>query len=186
MRLAPEPSRGTSDDNLIPMINVIFLLLIFYMVAGTIDPPVPIETAPPDSSQRRDVAAPRTLHMSADGDLALDAEPVTLETLEEALRRAPESPVATVGDASPPDRRAAVGAGSSTPNRSTATDSASLTTADPSPEPAPTDDALPSSLAVRADGELALERLQPVLDALRTAGVTRVELVTTWVPVDDR
>ena len=124
-----------------PMINVVFLLLIFFMVAGTIDPPLPIETTPPDSTQRQELSAPRTLHIAADGAMALDADSVSLDTLGDALQRK--------------------------------TDIAS------------SDGSLPS-LAVRADGDLMLEQLQPVLDVLRKAGVAQIELVTTWAPADNR
>lgn len=85
MRLYRSHKQAPSDNNLIPMINVVFLLLIFFMVAGTIDPAVPIDTTPPDSSQRRELSAARTLHVSVDGSMALDTQSVTLETLGNAL-----------------------------------------------------------------------------------------------------
>ena len=122
-----------------PMINVVFLLLIFFMVAGTIDPPLPIETTPPKSTQRQELNAPRTLHIAADGKMALDADNVSLDTLSHALQSKPK--IASSDDLLPP-------------------------------------------LAVRADGNLVLEQLQPVLDILREAGVAQIELVTTWAPAD--
>ena len=124
-----------------PMINVVFLLLIFFMVAGTIEPPLPIETTPPDSTQIQELSALRTLHIAADGTMALGAESVSLDSLSDALRIETEI----------------------SPN-----------------------DGPPASLAVRADGNLVLEQLQPVLDLLREAGVTQIELVTTWAPADNR
>ncbi len=121
------------------MINVVFLLLIFFMVAGTIEPPVPVDTVPPDSAQRRELSAAQTLHIAANGSMALDSDFVTLSTLRDSLLSAE----------------------------------------------ATADDTI-ASLAVRADGNLALETLQPVLDSLRDAGVMRIELVTTWAPADNR
>ena len=139
MRLTRPPSKLSTDNNLMPMINVVFLLLIFFMVAGTIDPPVPIDTDPPDSSQRRELSARHTLHIGADGAMALNNDSVYIATLSDALLREPIVPSNV--------------------------------------------DLLPS-LAVCADGNLPLERLRPVLDALREAGIAQIELVTTWALAD--
>lgn len=34
--MLPTPRRRNSDDNLIPLINIVFLLLIFFMIAGQV------------------------------------------------------------------------------------------------------------------------------------------------------
>lgn len=36
MNVLPQQRRSNSDDNMIPLINIVFLLLIFFMVAGHI------------------------------------------------------------------------------------------------------------------------------------------------------
>lgn len=36
MNVLPQQRRSSSDDNMIPLINIVFLLLIFFMVAGHI------------------------------------------------------------------------------------------------------------------------------------------------------
>lgn len=83
----PEPP-GASDASLIPMINVVFLLLVFFMVAGTIRAPDPIETTPPTSERIAEVPyARRTLHLAADGTLALDGEALGATPLAVALAR---------------------------------------------------------------------------------------------------
>lgn len=42
--------KKSSDDALIPLINIVFLLLIFFMVAGSIQPSVPVEVNHPIAS----------------------------------------------------------------------------------------------------------------------------------------
>jgi len=82
-------SRGTSsgvDDGVIPMINIVFLLLVFFMVAGTIQPPDPIDTRPPSSERDGEMpSASRVLHLGADGTLALDGERLILSELTMAV-----------------------------------------------------------------------------------------------------
>ncbi|RAP41558.1 hypothetical protein BYZ73_09855 [Rhodovulum viride] len=56
-------------ESIVPMINVVFLLLIFFLMSARLVPPAPFETAPPQA----DAAEPATgdmLHLSAAGDLA--------------------------------------------------------------------------------------------------------------------
>ena len=101
MRLERLPPAAPSDVSLIPMINVVFLLLVFFLIAGTVRAPEPLEATPPESS--RTAAAPRaerTLHLAADGTLALDDRPVSLETLGDALSGTP-SGTRTGGRAEP-------------------------------------------------------------------------------------
>lgn len=47
--------RGTAnpDDNLIPLINIVFLLLIFFMVAGQIAPQQDMTIDPPESASEK-------------------------------------------------------------------------------------------------------------------------------------
>lgn len=67
-----------SEDGVIPLINIVFLLLIFFLLAGHIAPPEPVDVEPPQTSASPDEAAePATLHIQADGALFHDAEPVT-------------------------------------------------------------------------------------------------------------
>jgi len=41
--LINKPRKKSSDDALIPLINIVFLLLIFFMVSGSIQPSIPVE-----------------------------------------------------------------------------------------------------------------------------------------------
>ena len=78
--------------NLTPMIDVVFLLLIFFMLATTfLDPEREIDLDLPraDSSQARDAEADElVINVLRDGRLKLGAEPVDRDGLLAALRRA--------------------------------------------------------------------------------------------------
>ncbi len=95
MRLARDPVRriGGEDDRLLPLINVVFLLLIFFMVVGRLAVADPFRVEPPRSANG--VAAdrgPTVLLVAADGRLAPDGEPVEPGTLAAAVgERRPDS-----------------------------------------------------------------------------------------------
>jgi len=50
MRLAPRPKRE-ADDGIVPLINIVFLLLIFFLIAGTIAPRPEIAVAYPETKE---------------------------------------------------------------------------------------------------------------------------------------
>ncbi|PCJ33045.1 MAG: hypothetical protein COA90_01050 [Gammaproteobacteria bacterium] len=59
MILTTQAKRKTSsaDDSLIPLINVVFLMLIFFMVAGHIEPSDGVNVSPPVSLSASDITA---------------------------------------------------------------------------------------------------------------------------------
>ncbi len=79
--------KATSDDNLIPLINVVFLMLIFFMVAGQISRSDAIKIEPPFSNNdnRGAESDPVTLLVSADGAIYLQDEAIAREQLVERL-----------------------------------------------------------------------------------------------------
>jgi biopolymer transport protein ExbD len=82
----PDTPRRVAGENVIPLINVVFLLLIFFMLAGALAAPEPFRVEPPAS--RSDAALEnrdRTLLLSADGRLALDGAPLPRDALEPAV-----------------------------------------------------------------------------------------------------
>ncbi|WP_339949943.1 biopolymer transporter ExbD [uncultured Albimonas sp.] len=70
MRLdAPQPRPPV--ESVTPMINVVFLLLIFFLMTATIAPPAPFEVELPAAEAEPGAAeTPRTLHLAADGRMA--------------------------------------------------------------------------------------------------------------------
>ncbi|SFI41578.1 ExbD/TolR family protein [Albimonas pacifica] len=70
MRLdAPQPKPPVESAT--PMINVVFLLLIFFLMTATIAPPAPFEVDPPRAeAEPASTETPDTLHLAADGRMA--------------------------------------------------------------------------------------------------------------------
>ncbi|MEA3639390.1 MAG: biopolymer transporter ExbD [Lamprobacter sp.] len=75
MRFTKPKARNSNDDALIPLINVVFLMLIFFMIAGQISPPEALLVDPPRSRQgQRTESEPILLLADAQGHIALDGE----------------------------------------------------------------------------------------------------------------
>ena len=68
-RLA-QPAPRRVRENVVPMINVVFLLLIFFLMTAQIAPPEPIALTPPEAEAGERPGAERALHVGADGTLA--------------------------------------------------------------------------------------------------------------------
>nr|WP_111299493.1 biopolymer transporter ExbD [Paracoccus saliphilus] len=64
------PPRKPRGESIIPMINVVFLLLIFFLLTAQIAPPTPFPLTPPDSRSDIPAAARDVLYISAKGELA--------------------------------------------------------------------------------------------------------------------
>jgi biopolymer transport protein ExbD len=69
-----DPPRPKSDDErILPLINVVFLLLIFFMLAGQLAATDPFDIEPPSSaSENEPGAADIVVLIGADGRLGLD------------------------------------------------------------------------------------------------------------------
>ena len=75
--------RGNGDESILPLTNVVFLLLIFFMLAGRLASPEAFDIQPPVSTSeaqaRRDGLE---IQLSAGGDIAIDGQAVDLDALE--------------------------------------------------------------------------------------------------------
>ncbi|WP_439105354.1 ExbD/TolR family protein [Celeribacter marinus] len=69
MRFAPPQPRDTSAS-LLPMINVVFLLLIFFLIAGEMVQPAPVDIDLPTARSEEDAQGLFTLYMDAQGVLS--------------------------------------------------------------------------------------------------------------------
>ncbi|MCI5109316.1 MAG: biopolymer transporter ExbD [Marivita sp.] len=69
-RIAPV-SRRSSREPVVPMINVVFLLLIFFLMTAQITPPAPFDVTLPNASGEDDTGQ-RALYISADGEIAFE------------------------------------------------------------------------------------------------------------------
>lgn len=71
----PAPRPRPRPESVVPMINVVFLLLIFFMISSELVPAPPFDVRPPETAGE-DEAVPRTdgiLFLSADGEIAWGA-----------------------------------------------------------------------------------------------------------------
>jgi len=105
----PDRRPDQSEERILPLINVVFLLLIFFMIAGSLSVAEPFEVEPPASrSEGAHDAEGVTILMSADGHLALDGEPLPeaalFARLEARLAAAP-SPITLKADGDAPTNR---------------------------------------------------------------------------------
>ena len=75
------------DERILPLINVVFLLLIFFIIVGSFSQVEPFEIEPLVSDASGNVdETPLVLHMGAQGQLAIGEQPVALEGLGEKLQ----------------------------------------------------------------------------------------------------
>lgn len=79
--LYPRRAKASADDNLVPMINIVFLLLIFFMVASQINAPESDIRPPQSSSQKPVPPGQLELSLTAGGDLFREGEPLGIEQL---------------------------------------------------------------------------------------------------------
>ncbi|MGC9369763.1 MAG: ExbD/TolR family protein [Paracoccaceae bacterium] len=65
-RPAPRRPRG---ESILPMINVVFLLLVFFLMTAQLPPPEPVEVERPTARLAQSPEAERTLYIGRDGTL---------------------------------------------------------------------------------------------------------------------
>lgn len=102
MRITAEKKRS-SQDMLLPLVNIIFLLLIFFVITGVIAqrPDFIVEYAKTRMSPSTS-PQPGTLFVSADGKMFYDGRTITVQELVSTLRddapRDPDTPFPVVLD----------------------------------------------------------------------------------------
>jgi len=81
-------SQRNGDEAILPLTNVVFLLLIFFMLAGRLAAPEALDIQPPSSvSESAAESAGLEVQVAADGELALDGEHLTLDALKTQVRQ---------------------------------------------------------------------------------------------------
>lgn len=82
------PARRPHSETIIALIDVVFFLLVFFMLIGRMDATAPFDVRPPVALSGRDMpAGGATLSVSGDGELALDGVQIGRDGLEAALTR---------------------------------------------------------------------------------------------------
>jgi biopolymer transport protein ExbD len=125
---------ASSDDNMVPLINVVFLMLVFFMVAGQIQKADPIAVIPPQSINDNRAASDPNIEIvvGVDDSLYVDDKLFMVEDVQAYLEQQFTS--------------------------------------------APNKDAF--WVQIKADGAISLEKLRPVFNQVRLAGLTKVSLAT--------
>lgn len=100
--LPPMPPRSANaEENVLPLINVVFLLLIFFMVSGTLIQEPPFALAPPTTEHAEPLDSRQEyLAIGADGRLAWMGEAIEPEALADRLaaREQPDAPLQVRAD----------------------------------------------------------------------------------------
>jgi len=80
------PNRGQDSETIIALIDVVFFLLVFFMLIGRMDATAPFDVSPPVAQSGKDMpAGGATVAISASGALALDGEELGRAELETTL-----------------------------------------------------------------------------------------------------
>ncbi len=82
-------------DSTIPLINVVFLMLIFFLITGTLAPPLDPELKLVDTSELEGRDPPDALVLSENGALSFRGNPIDPATF---MARQGENPVRIVPD----------------------------------------------------------------------------------------
>lgn len=81
-----QKARRTPPESIVPMINVVFLLLIFFLMTAQIAPPEPFEVTPPTVQEGDPATGSFTLFLGADGTLGF-REHTDTQTVLSALQQ---------------------------------------------------------------------------------------------------
>lgn len=153
MKLQRDRNRKLPTENTIALINIVFLMLIFFLIAGSIAPPIDSEINLIKTADASPVAPPLALFVTKDAELRFRGTMVTPASYIAQLR--------TMGDQNPKKPNT---------DHTALRDNEQLMSATPAP----------AGPAVRlaADGNLPAPGLVAVVDQLRRAGAGSVTIVT--------
>ena len=86
MRLPGQEDSETLVENTLPMINIVFLLLIFFMIAGSLQNSLPFDMDPLRGEGEMPVGErPQVIHLSRTGEISFQGSMMSPEALELAL-----------------------------------------------------------------------------------------------------
>ncbi len=89
--------RADSGDQLLPLINIVFLILIFLMALSAVTTPPPFAVEPlRGQGDSAPTQAAQALALSATGELAFNGKRYTIEGLIDTLQRPSPAPTAGI------------------------------------------------------------------------------------------
>ena len=78
--------RARYHDNILPLVDVVFFLLVFFMLMARMDATAPFDVTPAFAVSGRSLpGGGTTVSVSADGRLALDGRPMSAEAAVESV-----------------------------------------------------------------------------------------------------
>lgn len=87
MHFSRQRHRHDEDERILPLTNVVFLLLIFFMLVGHLSNPDAFAIRPPHSASETPAnSAGLLVQINADGLIALEGEPVSPAALKSGIR----------------------------------------------------------------------------------------------------
>lgn len=100
----PRSKRKRDDDErILPLVNIVFLLLIFFMLVGRLAAPDPFAIEPPKSASDNPAQPSGVIvHVGVGERLALGGDPISMAGLQaqvaQRLQGAPDTPVRLMAD----------------------------------------------------------------------------------------
>jgi biopolymer transport protein ExbD len=100
MKLKNKINKTYNDDNLLPLVNIIFLLLIFFMLAGVIAKQkemydIDLASAVIDEYIEKDK---HVLFIKSNGEIIFNDEAITIKTLDEKLKSIDDKTITIAAD----------------------------------------------------------------------------------------
>lgn len=100
MKLKNKINKTCNDDNLLPLVNIIFLLLIFFMLAGVIAKQkemydVDLASAVIDEYVEKEK---HILFIKSNGEVIFNDEAITIKTLDEKLKLVDDKTITIAAD----------------------------------------------------------------------------------------
>lgn len=86
MKITPPTEANRSELSVVPLVNVVFLLLVFFMLVGQIKSPEPLDVQPPQSLSDKDGAErPVRILLTRGGEIAVERTVVRESQLTERV-----------------------------------------------------------------------------------------------------
>ena len=83
-------------DTLIPLINIVFLLLIFFMVAGQMKTPISNDVNLPETSLEPRSEQAETIELHISGDFSFHGQTLSLEALQHQIAALPAEAIIAI------------------------------------------------------------------------------------------
>ncbi len=94
----PRPREARQRENTIALINIVFLMLIFFLIAGTLTPPLDKDVRLITTVEAIPTDPPEALFITAEGELRWNGQATTAAGFLSARENAGEAPIKIAAD----------------------------------------------------------------------------------------